>query len=58
MAIILSENDLKQLYQTAPAMDELLNLIEDSLRAHSRDQVAGQSEWKRAWSIRNENIAS
>jgi ornithine cyclodeaminase/alanine dehydrogenase-like protein (mu-crystallin family) len=42
MAIILSENDLKQLYQTPPAMDELLNLIEDSLRAHSRDQVAGQ----------------
>ena len=42
MAIILSENDLKQLYQTPTAMDELLNLIEDSLRAHSCDQVAGQ----------------
>ena len=42
MAIILSENDLKQLYQTPAAMDDLLNLIEASLGAHGRDQVAGQ----------------
>ena len=42
MAIILSENDLKQLYQTPAAMDELLNLIEASLGAHGRDEVADQ----------------
>jgi ornithine cyclodeaminase/alanine dehydrogenase-like protein (mu-crystallin family) len=42
MAIILSENDLKQLYQTPAAMDELLNLIEASLSAHSRNEVSGQ----------------
>jgi alanine dehydrogenase len=43
MAIILSENDLKQLYQTPAAMDDLLNLIEDALKAHNRDEVAGQT---------------
>ena len=43
MAIILSENDLKQLYQTPEAMDDLLNLIEDALKAHNRDEVAGQT---------------
>ena len=42
MAIILSENDLKQLYQTPAAMDELLKLIEASLAAHDRDEVTGQ----------------
>jgi alanine dehydrogenase len=43
MAIILNENNLKQLYQTPAAMDELLNLIEDSLKAHNQDEVAGQT---------------
>jgi ornithine cyclodeaminase/alanine dehydrogenase-like protein (mu-crystallin family) len=43
MAIILNETDLKQLYQTPAAMDDLINLIEDSLKAHSRDEVAGQT---------------
>jgi alanine dehydrogenase len=42
MAIILSENDLKELYQTPAAMDELLQLIEASLSAHNRNEVAGQ----------------
>ena len=42
MAIILGENDLNQLYQTPAAMDDLLNLIEASLGAHGRDEVAGQ----------------
>jgi alanine dehydrogenase len=41
MALILSENDLKELYGTPAAMDELLRLIEDSLRAHARNEVAG-----------------
>jgi ornithine cyclodeaminase/alanine dehydrogenase-like protein (mu-crystallin family) len=43
MPIILSENDLKRLYQTPAAMDELLQLIDDALRAHSCNQVAGQT---------------
>jgi ornithine cyclodeaminase/alanine dehydrogenase-like protein (mu-crystallin family) len=41
MAIILSENDLQKLYRAPAAMDELLQLIESSLRAHSRGEVAG-----------------
>jgi hypothetical protein len=43
MAKILSENDLKQLFHTPQAMDDLLNLVEDSLKAHSRGAVPGQS---------------
>ncbi len=43
MAVILSENDLAPLYRTPAAMDELLNLVEEALRAHNRDEVAGQS---------------
>jgi len=42
MALILNESDLKELYQTPAAMDELLRLIETSLCAHNRDEVAGQ----------------
>ncbi len=43
MALILSEKDLAQLYRTPAAMDELLQLIEESLRAHGRNEVAGQT---------------
>lgn len=43
MALILSERDLAPLYRTSPAMDELLQLIEESLRAHNRNEVAGQA---------------
>jgi ornithine cyclodeaminase/alanine dehydrogenase-like protein (mu-crystallin family) len=43
MATILSENDLERLYQTPVAIDDLLKLIEDSLAAHSRNEVAGQT---------------
>jgi ornithine cyclodeaminase/alanine dehydrogenase-like protein (mu-crystallin family) len=43
MAIILNEDDLGRLYQTPAALDDLINLIEDSLRAHSGDEVAGQT---------------
>jgi ornithine cyclodeaminase len=43
MAIILSENDLKALYQNPAAMDGLLDVIEATLRAHDRDQIAGQA---------------
>src|ERR687892_672350 len=42
MALILTEQDLAPLYQDPAAMDELLNLIEDSLRAHSCNEVVGQ----------------
>jgi alanine dehydrogenase len=42
MPTILNEHDFKQLYQTPAAMDELLILIEDSFKAHNRDEVAGQ----------------
>jgi ornithine cyclodeaminase/alanine dehydrogenase-like protein (mu-crystallin family) len=42
MAIILTEKDLRPLYRNADAMDELLKLIEASLRAHNRDELAGQ----------------
>ena len=48
MAIILGENDLKQLYQTPAAMDELLNLIEDSLGAHGRARRSGGSSSRAA----------
>ncbi|MGE5819230.1 MAG: hypothetical protein ACM37Z_14505 [Deltaproteobacteria bacterium] len=41
MALILSERDLAPLYRTSPAMDELLQLIEESLRAHNRNEVTG-----------------
>ena len=43
MAIILSESDLKPLYQSPAAIDELLQLVEKSLAAHSRNEVAGQT---------------
>ena len=42
-AIILNESDLKPLYQSPAAIDELLQLIEKSLAAHSRNEVAGQT---------------
>jgi alanine dehydrogenase len=43
MAIILSEKDLAPLLKTAAAMDELLKVIEEALRAHNRNEVAGQN---------------
>lgn len=43
MAIILTENDLKRLYWTPAGIDDLLKLIEESLRAHSRNEVVGQT---------------
>ena len=43
MALILSEKDLAPLYRTPAAMDELLQWIEESLRAHNRNEVAGQT---------------
>lgn len=43
MAFILSEKDLAPLYRTPAAMDELLKLIEEALRAHNRNEVAGQT---------------
>jgi ornithine cyclodeaminase/alanine dehydrogenase-like protein (mu-crystallin family) len=42
MAIILGENDLKALYQSPAAMDELLQLTEAALCAQERGGVAGQ----------------
>jgi alanine dehydrogenase len=42
MAIILTEKDLRPLYRNADAMDELLKLIEASLLAHNRGELAGQ----------------
>ncbi len=43
MALLLSEKDLAPLYRTPAAMDELLQGIEESLRAHNRNEVAGQT---------------
>ncbi len=43
MPIILNEDNLKPLYQTPAAMDELLNLVEASLRAHNQGEAAGQT---------------
>jgi alanine dehydrogenase len=43
MALILSEKELAQLYRTPVAMDELLASIEESLCAHNRNEVAGQT---------------
>jgi len=43
MALILSEKDLAPLYRTPAAMDGLLQMIEDSLKAHSSNEVAGQT---------------
>ncbi len=43
MALLLSEKDLAPLYRTPAAMDELLTLIEEALRAHNRGEVAGQT---------------
>jgi ornithine cyclodeaminase/alanine dehydrogenase-like protein (mu-crystallin family) len=43
MAVILTEADLAPLFRTAAAMDELLKMIEEALRAHNRNEVAGQS---------------
>lgn len=43
MAIILSEKDLAPLFDSPAAMDELLKLIEESMAAHNRGQIAGQS---------------
>src|SRR3974390_2255091 len=43
MAVILSEKDLAPLFKTADAMDELLKMIEETLRAHNRNEVAGQT---------------
>jgi len=43
MPIILSENDLAPLLNTPTRMDELLPLIEDSMRAQSSGAVGGQA---------------
>jgi ornithine cyclodeaminase/alanine dehydrogenase-like protein (mu-crystallin family) len=43
MPIILSEHDLAPLLKTPEQMDELLPLIEDSLRAQSSGAVGGQA---------------
>lgn len=43
MPIILSENDLAPLLKTPARMDELLPLIEDSMRAQSSGEVGGQA---------------
>jgi alanine dehydrogenase len=43
MPIILSENDLAPLLGTPARMDELLPLIEDSMRAQSSGAVGGQA---------------
>jgi ornithine cyclodeaminase/alanine dehydrogenase-like protein (mu-crystallin family) len=43
MPIILSENDLVPLLGTPARMDELLPLIEDSMRAQSSGAVGGQA---------------
>ncbi|MEX0804513.1 MAG: hypothetical protein WD688_14545, partial [Candidatus Binatia bacterium] len=43
MALILSEKDLAPLYRTPAAMDGLLKMIKDSLKAHSSNEVAGQT---------------
>lgn len=43
MPIILSENDLAALLKTPARMDELLPLIEDSMRAQSSGSVGGQA---------------
>jgi alanine dehydrogenase len=43
MPIILSENDLAPLLKTPARMDELLPLIEDSMRAQSSGSVGGQA---------------
>jgi alanine dehydrogenase len=42
MAILLSEKELAPLYRNPAAMDELLKLIEEALRAHNSGAVAGQ----------------
>jgi alanine dehydrogenase len=42
MPIILSEKDLATLYSNPPAMDGLLERIEESMRAFNAGQVAGQ----------------
>jgi alanine dehydrogenase len=42
MALILSEKDLEPLYKNPAAMDDLLVMIEESMRAHARGEVAGQ----------------
>ena len=41
MAILLTEKDLEPLYKNPAVMDGLLELIEESLRAHNRGQVTG-----------------
>jgi alanine dehydrogenase len=43
MPIILSESDLAPLLKTPTQMDELLSLIEDSMRAQSSGAVGGQA---------------
>jgi ornithine cyclodeaminase/alanine dehydrogenase-like protein (mu-crystallin family) len=42
MPLILSEKDLAPAYRDPSAMDGLLKVIEESLTAHSRDEVRGQ----------------
>jgi len=43
MAIILNENEIKEIFGSPVAMDELLKCIEDSLRAFNQNRVAGQT---------------
>ena len=42
MAIILRGKDLEPLYNQPKAMDDLLGMIENSMRAHGRGEAAGQ----------------